>query len=129
MSTEQLEAEQPTAAKPCTGPAESPSAPDTGSRPAAAAESAIIPAPPKGAELLIRLLQAAGYTASASLVVDQLLDRFGTVRAVLDAPRDALAATLEWDANVIPLLEAARHLGRQSAERRTAAPLPHREQR
>ncbi|HEX6016237.1 MAG TPA: JAB domain-containing protein [Geminicoccaceae bacterium] len=42
--------------------------------------------------------------------MDQLLDRFGTVRAVLDAPRDALAATLEWDANVIPLLEAARHL-------------------
>jgi DNA repair protein RadC len=87
MSTEQLEAEQPTAA-----------------------ESTVIQAPPQGAELLIRLLQAAGYATSASLVVDRLLDRFGTVRGVLDAPRDALAATLEWDANVIPLLEAARHL-------------------
>jgi DNA repair protein RadC len=110
MSTEQLEAERSSSAGPGTGPAELPSVPDTESRPAAAAESTVIPAPPKGAELLIRLLQAAGYTTSASLVVDQLLDRFGTVRAVLDAPRDALAATLEWDANVIPLLEAARHL-------------------
>ncbi len=52
MSTEQLGAEQSSAAMPgTTGPAELPSVPDAGLRPAAA-EGTVIPAPPKGAELL-----------------------------------------------------------------------------